>query len=69
MDTAEFPILGWPTDLYREHIGTREVCYCGLNDIDIEHASYAVMGEACCTKRCYNEALAASDACGGFHGG
>ena len=35
----------------------KETCYCGLNEVEIEHASHCVMGEVCCTPRCYQEAM------------
>lgn len=38
-------------------VGVRELCYCGLNSVEIEHASFAVMGEVCCSRACYNEAI------------
>ena len=40
----------------------KETCYCGLNEVEIEHASHCVMGEPCCTPRCYQEAIQAARA-------
>jgi hypothetical protein len=35
----------------------RETCYCGLNELDTEVVDYCVMGEPCCSRRCYNDAM------------
>ena len=39
---------------------TERPCYCGLRSIKVEHASYHVNGAACCTRQCYNNAVAAA---------
>lgn len=39
---------------------SRETCFCGLNTLDTEVIDYCVMGEPCCTRKCYSEALEAA---------
>lgn len=39
---------------------SQELCYCGLRLIEAENVSYQIDGAACCSRQCYNEALAAS---------
>jgi len=33
-------------------------CYCGVRTIEPQHAAYYVDGAACCTRECYNHAVA-----------
>ena len=35
-------------------------CYCGLKRIEMSDAAYLVNGAACCTRYCYNHAIAAA---------
>lgn len=38
----------------------QELCHCGLRMIEADHAFFEVDGVACCSRKCYNEAVAAS---------
>ena len=47
----------------------RELCYCGLNTVETEHATHCVNGEVCCTKACYNQAIMTAIPVPEFHTG
>jgi hypothetical protein len=40
----------------------QQSCYCGIKAVETQNAAYMVDGLACCTRHCYNRAVAAGAA-------